>query len=121
MMSKVFVCLVVGLTMVAGMVKAGPRWELGDDSWMKLSFLGQAHYLNEEDAAQQDDFYLRRGRFILSGQVFLPELAEQGIVIHRPQVGMDAVIILAAKSHWLPDDQFIPSMLKRGGDEAADL
>lgn len=48
---------------------AGPKWELGEESWMKLSFLGQAHFKYEEDAVDQEDFYLRRGRIILAGQV----------------------------------------------------
>ncbi len=48
---------------------AGPKWELGDDSWMKLSFLGQAHFAHQDDTAPENDFYLRRGRFILTGQI----------------------------------------------------
>jgi hypothetical protein len=50
---------------------AGPKWDLTEDgsSWMKLSFLGQAHFKYEDDAADQEDFYLRRGRIILAGQV----------------------------------------------------
>jgi hypothetical protein len=48
---------------------AGPTWEIGEDSWMKLSFLGQAHYAYQDDAAPETDFYLRRGRIILTGQI----------------------------------------------------
>jgi hypothetical protein len=59
----------LAVLMLAGAVTAGPTWELGEDSNMKLSILGQVHALHEKDAAQQNDFYLRRGRIILSGQV----------------------------------------------------
>jgi len=45
------------------------KFELGDDSWMKLNFLGQVHYSFQDDAADEHDFFLRRGRFILSGQI----------------------------------------------------
>ncbi len=48
---------------------AGPQWDLGDDSWMKLSFLGQAHFAHLDNATVENDFYLRRGRFILTGQI----------------------------------------------------
>jgi len=50
---------------------AGPKWELTEDgsSWMKLSFLGQAHYKYEDDVEDEHDVYLRRGRIILAGQV----------------------------------------------------
>jgi hypothetical protein len=50
---------------------AGPKWNLTDDgsSWLQLSFLGQAHFKYEKDAADQEDIYLRRGRIILAGQV----------------------------------------------------
>lgn len=61
------VCL-FGL-MSAGTSYAGPKWELGEDSWMKLSFLGQAHFAHQNGAAAENDFYLRRGRFILAGQI----------------------------------------------------
>jgi len=51
------------------MAQAGPQWDISEDSWLKLSFLGQAHFKYEEDAADAEDFYLRRGRIILNGQV----------------------------------------------------
>lgn len=48
---------------------AGSKWELGEDSWLKLSFLGQVHYAHLNNAPAENDFYLRRGRFILVGQI----------------------------------------------------
>lgn len=60
------VCLLV---LVAGVVNAGPEWKISEDSSMKLSFLGQVHFLSVDDAADEDDFYLRRGRVILQGQI----------------------------------------------------
>jgi hypothetical protein len=61
--------LVSSIMIFAGTIQAGPTWNINEDSSMKLSFLGQAHFLHDEDAEQQDDFYLRRARFILSGQI----------------------------------------------------
>lgn len=61
------VLVLVGL--IASHAVAGPKWELGEDSWMKLSFLGQVHYSHTDDAIDKDDIFLRRGRFILAGQV----------------------------------------------------
>lgn len=60
------ICL--GVLVGASTGYAGPKWDLSEDSWMKLSFLGQAHYKYEDNAADKEDFYLRRGRFILAGQ-----------------------------------------------------
>jgi len=48
---------------------AGPKWEMGDDSWMQLSFLGQFHMSYQDDAPEETDFFLRRGRIILTGQI----------------------------------------------------
>lgn len=48
---------------------AGPQWDIGEDSWLQLSFLGQVHYSFIDDAADEEDFYLRRGRIILAGQI----------------------------------------------------
>ncbi|MDC0357881.1 OprO/OprP family phosphate-selective porin [Oligoflexia bacterium] len=61
------VCLAIVFT--GSSAWAGPKWEFGEDSWMKLGFLGQVHYSFMEDAADEHDFYLRRGRLILSGQI----------------------------------------------------
>ena len=46
-------CLAAGMVMVAGTLKAGPKWELGEDSSMQLSFLGQVHYLHDSNAEQE--------------------------------------------------------------------
>ncbi len=56
---------------IAAPAFAGPKWDLTEDgeSWMKLSFLGQVHYSHRDNAANEDDFYLRRGRIIVAGQV----------------------------------------------------
>lgn len=48
---------------------AGPKWEIGEDGWMSLSFLGQVHYSFLDDAEDEKDFYLRRGRIIIAGQM----------------------------------------------------
>lgn len=59
------------VVLAAGRGYAGPQWQIGDDTncWMKLGILGQAHFLNAENAPDKGDFYLRRARIILSGQV----------------------------------------------------
>lgn len=55
--------------MVAG-ASAGPKWEIdGSNSWLSAGFLGQAHYLSVDGAEDSHDFYLRRARIILSGQI----------------------------------------------------
>jgi len=64
-MTVIGLCLLV----VIPSVNAGPKVEWGEDSWMQLSFLGQPHFKYEDDAADQEDFYLRRGRIILQGQI----------------------------------------------------
>jgi hypothetical protein len=69
-MKKLFLGIVcLFCLMCTGTSYAGPKWELGEDSWMKLSFLGQAHFANLNNAPNESDFYLRRGRFILAGQI----------------------------------------------------
>lgn len=49
---------------------AGPRFDISDDSWMKISVLGQPHFSYSDSASDNLDFYLRRGRLILAGQIF---------------------------------------------------
>jgi len=49
--------------------EAGPKLDIGDNSWMQLGLLGQAHYSYDDSAAKNEDFYLRRGRIIMSGQI----------------------------------------------------
>jgi hypothetical protein len=48
---------------------AGPKWDISDDSYLQLGFLGQVHATYSQDATDQEDIYLRRARIILSGQV----------------------------------------------------
>ena len=62
-------CLSLGLVFMASTAVAGPKWEISEDSWMLLSFLWQVHYSFMDKAADEDDFYLRRGRIILAGQI----------------------------------------------------
>jgi hypothetical protein len=59
--------LVAGL--LATPALAGPKWEVGENAWLSLAFLGQAQATHTEDADQKNDFFLRRGRIILAGQV----------------------------------------------------
>jgi hypothetical protein len=63
--------LLIGLLcmMLPSVSLAGPQWDISENSWMKLSFLGQVHYSFMDDAADESDFYLRRGRIILNGQL----------------------------------------------------
>ncbi len=54
---------------LSGSAIAGPTWELGEESWMKLSLLGQVHGSYTEGLEDSTDIYLRRGRIILAGQI----------------------------------------------------
>lgn len=63
---KMLICMLV---LGSGAAIAGPEWKISEDSHMKLSLLGQVHFLSVDDAADEDDFYLRRGRVILLGQI----------------------------------------------------
>jgi hypothetical protein len=57
------------LALVGLRSEAGIKTNVGDDGWMELSFLGQFHYSHMDDAAVSDDFYVRRARIILMGQI----------------------------------------------------
>lgn len=54
--------------LAAGPAAAGPKWQIDTQSWMQASVLIQPHYSFVDGAADEDDFYLRRGRLILQGQ-----------------------------------------------------
>lgn len=64
-----YLACVVTILIVAGSAAAGPKWELGEDSWMKLSYLGQVHATYVDDAEPNADVFLRRSRIILAGQI----------------------------------------------------
>jgi hypothetical protein len=68
--TSAFVCLLVVLLAVSGLL-AGPKIEFGDDSYLKLSLLGQFHgqFLEREDGLENDDIFLRRCRIIIDGQI----------------------------------------------------
>lgn len=57
--------------LASGKAYAGPKMEIGGDTncWMQVGVLGQPHFLYTRNGADQEDFYLRRGRVILTGQV----------------------------------------------------
>ena len=46
---------------------AGPKWDFGEEAWMKLDLLAQVHYSFLEDAENESDFYLRRFRILVNG------------------------------------------------------
>ncbi len=62
-------CVALGLVFMTSTAVAGPKWEITDDSWLKLSLLGQVHFSYMDKAVDKEDFYLRRGRIILAGQI----------------------------------------------------
>lgn len=68
-MRKSMAVICVAVLALAGVVNAGPKWDVGEDGNMQLSFLGQVHFLSVDGAPDGDDIYLRRARFILSGQI----------------------------------------------------
>ena len=65
------IVLCLALVFIASSAMAGPKWEIGEDAWMKLSFLGQPHFMYQtvDEGDDYADAYLRRGRFILAGQI----------------------------------------------------
>ncbi len=50
-------------------VCAGPKIDFGDDGYLKILALGQFHYSFLDEAQDEDDFFLRRGRLIMVGQI----------------------------------------------------
>jgi hypothetical protein len=60
---------VFGMCVAAGTAQAGPKFDLGENSWMKLSFLGQLHATYSDESNPEADLFLRRGRIILAGQI----------------------------------------------------
>jgi len=90
---------------------AGPKWEFGEEGWMTLGFLGQVHYSFMEDAVDEHDFYLRRARIILQGQIM------EGVKVFAetdyPNAGKDGVdadfiiqdawvdVQLLGSDHWV--------------------
>jgi hypothetical protein len=69
MRRSVQVSVLVAMTGFAAVSMAGPKWELSEDSWMKLSFLGQVHGTYTDGAEPETDVFLRRARVIVAGQV----------------------------------------------------
>lgn len=61
--------LVLSAMLASTDLQAGPKIGITDTSWVKISMLGQLQYRNEEDAAAENDFYMRRGRLIFAGQM----------------------------------------------------
>ncbi len=68
-MRKVVLASFAAVAVLNCVAVAGPKWELGEDSYMDLKLLGQLHYSHMDDASMKDDFYLRRARLILSGRI----------------------------------------------------
>ncbi len=68
-MSRWGIATLLVIALVAGTTQAGPKWELGEDSWMTAGFLGQVHGSYTDGGTDPYDVYLRRGRIIVAGQV----------------------------------------------------
>ena len=83
------IALLMTVVISAAPAFAGPKWEFGEDGWMSLGFLGQVHYSFMEDAVDEHDFYLRRARVILQGQIM------EGVKVFAetdyPNAGKDGV------------------------------
>lgn len=62
-------CVCVALWFASYVAAAGPKIELGPDSWLQLGYLGQAQATHTEDTTPETDLFLRRTRIMLSGQV----------------------------------------------------
>lgn len=60
---------VVAAAMAVVGAAAGPKVQISDDSWMQFAFLGQINATRTDGASPENDFFVRRARIILSGQV----------------------------------------------------
>ncbi|MFH1312297.1 MAG: hypothetical protein ABIJ00_03640 [Candidatus Eisenbacteria bacterium] len=71
MKKSMCVCLSLLVVFAASGLFAGPKVEFGDDSYLQFSFLGQFHgrFVDQEDALENDDIFMKRGRFIVAGQI----------------------------------------------------
>jgi len=62
--------VVAAMLAAVNMVYAGPKLAITNDAWISVSFLGQVHYAYDQDAtSKNEDFFVRRARIILQGQV----------------------------------------------------
>ncbi len=69
-MSKRAFCLVSLLSLLwVSAAVAGPKLVISDDSYLQVGALGQLQATYSEDADDTTDFFLRRARIILSGQM----------------------------------------------------
>jgi hypothetical protein len=66
---KKLLVVIACLVSVVGVASAGPKMEVGEDGWLKLSFLGQVHASYSDEMNPETDIFLRRGRLILAGQI----------------------------------------------------
>lgn len=68
---KRMLAVIAMMAACAGTVTAGPKINIDDkgDAWIQPSILGQLFYNYNKDAADPHDFYVRRARIILAGQV----------------------------------------------------
>jgi hypothetical protein len=71
MKKSIIFCIGLLVLFTASGLVAGPKVEFGDDSYLNLSFLGQFHgrFVDQEDALENDDIFMKRGRFIIAGQI----------------------------------------------------
>lgn len=72
MQSRWMVCM-AAIAVAGGMISieapAGPRVTIDDQTWIEFGFLGQVHGTYTDGAKDETDFFLRRARIILSGQI----------------------------------------------------
>jgi len=61
--------LLIFLVFSAVTASAGPKLDFGEEAWMKIDMLAQVHYSFLDDAEDEDDFYLRRFRILVNGQI----------------------------------------------------
>jgi len=67
--SLALTALLLAVLLAASSASAGPKWEYGEASWMKLDLLGQVHYSFLDGAVDEDDFFIRRFRILVNGQI----------------------------------------------------
>jgi hypothetical protein len=67
--SLALTALLLAVLLATTPAHAGPKWEYGDAAWMKLDLLGQVHYSFLDGAVDEDDFFIRRFRILVNGQI----------------------------------------------------
>ena len=65
----VLIILLLATLCLTATSHAGPKWKFGENAWMKMDLLAQVHFSYLDEAEDEEDFYLRRFRILVNGQI----------------------------------------------------